>query len=454
MTEAARLHELMRTNRFAAPAAVPFLLGMWWIWRTPSLLAVTGLLVTTVAIQRLALHYASREDTQSAVTALAVAIWLPALGMAVLAPDVWAVTVVVCILSVLLALPFADARRVSILIGVAMAIIAVGAWFRINPWTHGFPPDISPTALAVINAAGSGVPALLCMFAVWQSNARVLDTMEQLRQSERELERKVEERTADLVASQRQLAVARDEALAANQHKSAFLANMSHELRTPLNAVIGFSEMLAEKVFGELNEKQDEYVADIHNSGKHLLSLINDILDLSKIEAGRLELAVSSFPFAEVIEGALVMTRERAFARGVEQVREIAPDLGEIEADERKVKQVLVNLLSNAVKFTDPGGTVTLRARRLEDGFELAVADTGVGIAPEEQPLVFDEFRQAGSDHERRAEGTGLGLALVKRLVELHGGSIRLESEPGRGSCFTFTLPRSVPKDLRGEREV
>jgi signal transduction histidine kinase len=307
--------------------------------------------------------------------------------------------------------------------------------------------------LGFIEAAGSGVGAMVCMLAVWQSNSRLVVTVERLRESEHDLERKVERRTAALERSREKLARARDEALAANQHKSAFLANMSHELRTPLNAVIGFSEMLSEKVFGDLNEKQDEYVSDIHGSGKHLLSLINDILDLSKIEAGKLELSLSTFPLEEAIAGALMLTRERAFGRGIQQVPEIESDLGSIEADERKVKQILVNLLSNAVKFTDTGGVVTVRARRLNDVFEIAVADTGIGIAPEEQSLVFEEFRQAGEDDAKRAEGTGLGLALVKRLTELHGGRIHLESELGRGSCFTVTLPLSVPEALRSDED-
>jgi signal transduction histidine kinase len=336
------------------------------------------------------------------------------------------------------------------MIGVASSIVIIGMYFLINPWVYGFPPDLSPAVLGAITAVGSGVLAMLCMFSVWQSHSRLLGTVDELRASERDLERKVEVRTADLVESRERLALARDEALAANQHKSAFLANMSHELRTPLNAVIGFSEMLSQKVFGDLNEKQDEYVTDIHQSGKHLLSLINDILDLSKIEAGKLELALTSFPLEEVIDSALVLTRERAFGKGVDQRSEIDPDLGSIEADERKVKQVLVNLLSNAVKFTDADGVVTLRARRLEDGVEVAVSDTGIGIAAEEQALVFEEFRQVGTDDARRAEGTGLGLALVKRLVELHGGRLQLESELGSGSCFTFTLPLSVPARLRG----
>ncbi|MGH8674674.1 MAG: sensor histidine kinase, partial [Burkholderiales bacterium] len=229
----------------------------------------------------------------------------------------------------------------------------------------------------------------------------------------------------------------------ANRHKSEFLANMSHELRTPLNAVIGFSEVLHERMFGELNETQADYVNDIHTSGKHLLSLINDILDLSKIEAGRMELEPSDFDLPAMLETALTLVRERASRNGIALSLEIEPGIGSVRGDERKLKQVTVNLLSNAVKFTPEGGSVRLGACMNGRAIEVSVADTGVGIAAEDQALVFQEFRQVGTDSARKAEGTGLGLALAKKFVELHGGTIRLESAVGRGSTFTFTLPVS-----------
>jgi signal transduction histidine kinase len=236
----------------------------------------------------------------------------------------------------------------------------------------------------------------------------------------------------------------------ANRHKSEFLANMSHELRTPLNAIIGFSEVLAERMFGEVNDKQMEYLQDIHSSGQHLLTLINDVLDLSKIEAGRMELDLSCIDLGLLMDDALTLVRERAQRDGVRISLEVGEGLKEWVADARKVKQVVVNLLSNAVKFTPAGGSVRLRARRLDAAgqgvAEVSVADTGVGIAPEDQALVFQEFRQAGSDALRRSEGTGLGLSLAKRFVELHGGTIRVESRPGEGATFSFTLPQQVPE--------
>ena len=222
----------------------------------------------------------------------------------------------------------------------------------------------------------------------------------------------------------------------ASRAKSDFLASMSHELRTPLNAIIGFSEVLLEQMFGPLNTKQADYLSDILASGRHLLLLINDTLDLSKIEAGKMELELATFALPAVLEDGLTMVRERAARHGIELSVDAGPELDEVEADERKVKQVVFNLLSNAVKFTPDGGRVEVRARRVGDRAEVAVADTGVGIDPADQTRIFQEFQQAGQQ-----EGSGLGLALARSLVALHGGSLWVESEPGSGSTFTFTLP-------------
>ena len=227
----------------------------------------------------------------------------------------------------------------------------------------------------------------------------------------------------------------------ADRHKSEFLANMSHELRTPLNAVIGFSEVLLERMFGEVNDKQAEYLQDILSSGRHLLSLINDILDLSKIEAGRMELELTSFDLPVAMDNALTLVRERASRHGINLEFQADPRIGEIVADERKVKQVLLNLLSNAVKFTPAGGRVAVSVARANGSVEIAVSDTGIGIAPEDQEAIFEEFRQVGSDYARKREGTGLGLALARRFVELHGGRIWVKSQVGTGSTFTFSLP-------------
>ena len=228
---------------------------------------------------------------------------------------------------------------------------------------------------------------------------------------------------------------------AANRHKSEFLANMSHELRTPLNAIIGFSEVLGERLFGELNEKQAEYTDDILTSGRHLLSLINEILDLSKVEAGRMELELATFDLPLAIDNARTFVRERATKHGITLEVDVDNRLGDYVGDERKIKQILLNLLSNAVKFTPEGGRIGIEAKQADGSVEISVTDTGVGIAPEDQPKIFEEFRQVGSDYTHKVEGTGLGLTLAKKFVELHGGRIWVESEVGKGSTFTFTLP-------------
>jgi signal transduction histidine kinase len=228
---------------------------------------------------------------------------------------------------------------------------------------------------------------------------------------------------------------------AANRHKSEFLANMSHELRTPLNAIIGFSEVLQERLFGELNEKQAEYTDDILTSGRHLLSLINEILDLSKVEAGRMELELATFDLPLAIDNARTFVRERAIKHGINLDVTVDERLGDFVGDERKIKQILLNLLSNAVKFTPEGGRIGISARQADGSVEISVSDTGIGIAPEDQATIFEEFRQVGGDYAHKKEGTGLGLTLAKKFVELHGGKIWVESEVGKGSTFTFTLP-------------
>jgi signal transduction histidine kinase len=261
-----------------------------------------------------------------------------------------------------------------------------------------------------------------------------------LQESYASLEQKVQERTRELATALGELDEKSRELETASLHKSEFLANMSHELRTPLNAILGFSQVLRERLYGELNEQQQGYVDDILSSGNHLLSLINDVLDLSKVEAGQVELEVAPFSLRESLERGVVMVRERAMKDGVQVTLAANPEVDLVAGDERRIRQVIFNLLSNAVKFTPAGGSVDVRATQVNGEVRVSVADTGPGIATEDLERIFEEFQQTEAGLEQR-EGTGLGLALSRRLVELHGGRIWVDSELGRGSTFAFTLP-------------
>jgi signal transduction histidine kinase len=225
-----------------------------------------------------------------------------------------------------------------------------------------------------------------------------------------------------------------------SQHKSDFLANMSHELRTPLNAIIGFSQVLRDGISGEINPMQKEYLDDIVTSANHLLALINDVLDLSKVEAGQVELEVAPFSLRDALERGISMVREEATANGVQVALHANGGIDAVTGDERRIRQVIFNLLSNAVKFTESGGLVDVGAAQRNGEVEVSVADTGPGIAAEDLDRIFEEFQQTEAGARQR-DGTGLGLALSKRFVEMHGGRIWCESELGKGSTFRFTLP-------------
>ncbi|HVR62784.1 MAG TPA: ATP-binding protein [Polyangia bacterium] len=318
-------------------------------------------------------------------------------------------------------------------------------WISVNaqPLRHA-PQEAPHAALASfsdISARKLAEESLLAAHA--ELETRVDRRTKQLSDANQALKREVEERER----AQRELHLAKEAADTASQAKSGFLASMSHELRTPLNAVIGFSELLEQEIFGPLNDKQRSYVGNVLISGRHLLGLVNDILDISKVEAGRMDLVCEATPIGALVDVARSVIAAMASKKGIELQVDVPDDLPVVSVDPGRIKQVLYNLISNAIKFTAPGGTVRVGARLAGDRVQISVADTGVGIAPEHLSRLFREFEQLPQRAGARPEGTGLGLALTKRLVELHGGTVEVESEPGKGSTFSVFLPLLAPEE-------
>jgi signal transduction histidine kinase len=267
-----------------------------------------------------------------------------------------------------------------------------------------------------------------------ERNRQLLDELKQLNE---ELEQRVQQRTAELV-------IAKDQTELANRAKSDFVANLSHELRTPLTSIVGFAEALQEKYFGDLNEKQVDYIRYIQDNSQHMLSLINEIVDLEKIETGKTEIKISNVKIKILLKKSMSMIEEKAAEHHITLDCELAPEIDDLEvrADELKLQQVVINLLSNAVMFTPDGGHITVRAKLEDKQLMVEVVDTGIGIAPENQKKVFEDFFQVKSDIKDKTPGLGLGLGLCRRLVEMHGGKIWVESEgEGKGSRFIFTIP-------------
>ncbi len=325
--------------------------------------------------------------------------------------------------------------------GLTLAVVLVMVLEGIGPW-----------ALAL------GVPPCWLLAGFYRMYRERLE--EQRRRLEEavnlnaELERMVQARTQELAEANRRLQETNERLIEANRAKSEFLANVSHELRTPLNAIIGFSELLRDPQFGLLGDRQTEFLMDIQDSGEHLLNLINDILDLSKIEAGRMEVHLQSVDVLQLLREAAAMLRHQAAKKGLELQLGGASQVGTAELDPGMFRQIVLNLLSNAVKFTGPGGRVDAVARAEGRDLVVEVADTGIGIAKDDQEKIFQEFYQADGSYSRKYQGTGLGLALVRRMLAMHGGAVSLTSAPGQGSRFTCRFPEAIREAALAEVAV
>lgn len=333
--------------------------------------------------------------------------------------------------------PFSDALKIA-LIYFIVGVIYIYTTDRIVG--HLGDPKMITLLQTYKGIAFITVSSIIIFYLVWSSHRED----QRLRNK---LEEQIKERT-------RSLEEAKAVAEAANRAKSEFLANMSHELRTPLNAIIGFSEALGDGIYGPLNDKQREYIKDIERSGIRLLNTINDIIDVSRIEAGVVNIETSEFSLKELIYSSEAIFREKARKHNIEMTYSVEDDIDIIKGDQRKLKQVLVNLISNAIKFTPDGGKVNVTARKainacegkdsIPDYIEISVEDTGIGIAAEDMPRLFQPFGQLESPYQKRYEGTGLGLFLIKRLIEMMGGKVWVQSEKGKGSRFTFVIPSKM----------
>src|SRR5437867_4215382 len=357
------------------------------------------------------------------------------------------------LLAAVLVYYFMNTSMVAVAVGLSRRVSIVRLWHESFLWTIISYFAGGSLAVGMVFLLGqfgiySIVLALPPVLLIQYSYSLYLERMEERRrrieaveQLNADLERKVEQRTRELQELNQRLLESNEALQRANRLKSEFLANMSHELRTPLNAIIGFSELMKEGIHGSLNEEQKDFVSDIHDAGRHLLSLINSILDLSKIEAGRMSLSREEFAFSLLIRDCITVVKPLAMKKSLEIVCRLDGAPAVAWADSGMLKQIMYNLLSNAVKFTPEGGRIEVRAWAEGRHIVTSVADTGIGIAPEDRDRIFSEFYQVDGSHSRRYQGTGLGLALARRFVEMHGGTITVESEPALGSTFTFRIP-------------
>jgi signal transduction histidine kinase/CheY-like chemotaxis protein len=383
----------------------------------------------------LALWYVSHSRLSPAAITICVAFFAVAIALFFILPAVLPVLVLGPILATVVTLPYISSRT--------LLSLSVVAWMMLTLFTvlsRVMTPFAPPSQLAVdvIMISAMTVVAPMLLLLLWQFHSRLTEALAHALAA-----------NASLQAAMAEAQAARASAEQASELKTQFLANMSHELRTPLNSIINFTRILNAGLRGPVTPEQRDYLSRVRQSGEHLLGLINDILDLSKIESGRMELYTEPVQVAELIQGVLATTAGLTKDKPIELHQELAPHLPPVAADRTRLRQILLNLLSNAAKFT-ASGAITVRAQHTGEHLVLSVSDTGIGIAPEHLVTIFEEFRQLEGSANRRYEGTGLGLAICRRLVELHGGQLWVESTLGVGSTFAFSLPivPSVPASL------
>jgi signal transduction histidine kinase/ActR/RegA family two-component response regulator len=438
--QAARLRQFLEYDLVVNAAMTTLVFVFFLIFRSGVFVVIGLEVLANNAVLLWARTRAEDEQLDEAILATCVALWIINLTVAFTIPAVFPFLVLLAVWPVALALPYLHGRRLQEIM-VVSSLVSLSVTILALPGDRFGVMDIVPAW--VVNAVmltaipiGTGFICLL----LWHYSSRLTETLDQTRRSELRLKAEVMQRTSDL-------AKALDKALEASRAKSAFLANMSHELRTPLNAVIGFSQVLLKQQLGELNEQQQVRIGYILSSGRQLEVLITDILDLSKIEAGRLELELGELLLSDAVESSLTVVRDLASQHNISISSTIDPTIDRLEADPRRFNQILNNLLTNAVKFTPDGGQVRIAAWPVGTDVCVAVSDSGIGIAPEDLDRIFEVFervRRPGVE----VDGVGLGLPLTRQLVELHHGRLWVESQLGIGSTFTFTVPLRQPGAL------
>jgi signal transduction histidine kinase/CheY-like chemotaxis protein len=467
--QAARLRQFIVVDTAVDLAASASMVLLYGLYRAPALLYLAAATGAYALLMVWAWRRVERGDLEGSVTVISIGVWFIALAVAYFAPMMLPLQPAIALVAVAVGLPYAGrGRMLRLIAGSVLVLLASSALSVTRPDPFGVRAAVPGWAFDAILVVFLPAATGLVLLMLWQYGNRLNDALAQvreanaaLRDSERSLEAKVVERTAELAAknaalhrSELDLSRARDEALAASRAKSTFLAGMSHELRTPLNAIIGYSEMLEE----EAEERDAGWLRGdlqkIVGAGRHLLDLINAVLDLSKIEAGKMELHLETFEVRAVAGEVLSVVRPLAARRGNRLSLSCPEGVGAMHADRTKVRQVLLNLLGNACKFTQDGLielSVAREASAGRDWLRFDVADTGIGMAPEQVGRLFSDFAQAEGSTATRFGGTGLGLALSRRFCRLMGGEVVARSRPGEGSTFTVTLPAEVPAEAQSD---